>query len=240
MDTTPNTASSSAIPEEPPLRACIDVDIYIEPVRHNSTAAYKKFIEDFREALRPHKWQKFTGEVSVSWTLYQDEQTRAETDRMADLDNMAKGLNDAIKGPDGLLIDDSQIQSLNISWIDRHFDHEPYVHLRIEDPHIVAVREPIRIYEMPDKRFYPLHVQDHIRLENMLLNALDARISYGQRIVDEILEGSDDKKIRYELTRRYGIVSPGFIKPRVVDSGFELVSYEDWRPRVPIDPNFSY
>lgn len=237
METTPNAASGSAISEDPhpELRDCIDVDIYFEPVRHNSTAAYKKFIEDFRRALLPHKWQKFIGEVRVTWTLYQDEQTRAETDKMADLDNMAKGLNDAIKGPGGLLIDDSQIQSLNISWIDRHFDHEPYVHLRIEDPFIIAVREPFRIYEMSDKRFYPIHTQNDIRLEHFLLDTMDSSISHTSRMIGMHLQDSDDKKMRYELTRRHGLISPGFIKPRVADSGFELVPYDDWRPRVPTD-----
>lgn len=225
---------------DPPLRSCINIDIHIEPVRHK-TRAYKNFIKEFREALVPHKWQKFIGEVHVSWLLFQDEQTRAETDKMADLDNMVNGLNDAIKGPDGLLIDDSQIQSLKVTWLPREFDHEPHIRLRIEDPFILAVREPVRIYEMSDKRFYPLHAYDiGSRQEKLILNAFDSSISMTHNLADKLLDNPEDQKERFAFRQKFGAISQGFMKTRVADSGFEVVPYEDWRPRIAPDPRHTF
>src|ERR1041385_4994012 len=75
------------------------------------------FRDRIHAALEPIQFV-FFGEVEVTWILYQDEQQRLSTPDLADLDNYAKLMCDAIKGSRGILIDDSQIQSLRVSWID--------------------------------------------------------------------------------------------------------------------------
>ena len=50
--------------------------------------------------------------------MYLNEQRRYETPDSGDLDNYAKVICDALKGKNGILIDDIQIQRLNIGWID--------------------------------------------------------------------------------------------------------------------------
>src|SRR5205823_6448211 len=90
-----------------------------EPVPYDARSSERKraCIQNMHNALAELKYC-FWGEVAVSWTMYFDEQRRLESDGEADLDNYAKLLNDSIVGPNGVLIDDSQIQSLHIYWID--------------------------------------------------------------------------------------------------------------------------
>lgn len=86
------------------------------PVPHGGKDS-EQFALKVRGALADIKYF-FFGEVQLVITLYLDEQKRLETPELADLDNYAKLLCDSLKGPKGLLIDDAQIQSLSISWID--------------------------------------------------------------------------------------------------------------------------
>jgi len=71
----------------------------------------------------------FSGDVqlSVEWLI--SERTRYETDRAPDVDNILKPLIDSFVGPDGLLIDDNQVQHVSCSWIDWNNESEQ---LRVE------------------------------------------------------------------------------------------------------------
>lgn len=71
----------------------------------------------------------YFGEVKVEIMLYLNEQKRLETPELADLDNYAKLICDSLKGPFGLLIDDSQIQTLSIWWID--YPKSSYFEIRV-------------------------------------------------------------------------------------------------------------
>lgn len=59
-----------------------------------------------------------TGEVrlSVDWMIH--DRIRYETDTAPDVDNILKPTIDALTGPDGILIDDCQVQRVNCGWID--------------------------------------------------------------------------------------------------------------------------
>ena len=54
--------------------------------------------------------------VGIEWTLH--EQDRYESDAPPDVDNILKPLLDALCGPQGVLIDDSQVQAIDCRWLD--------------------------------------------------------------------------------------------------------------------------
>ena len=56
-------------------------------------------------------------DVGVTLVWYIEERRRYQTHIVADLDNVMKPILDAITGPDGILIDDNQIQSIRASWM---------------------------------------------------------------------------------------------------------------------------
>jgi Holliday junction resolvase RusA-like endonuclease len=57
--------------------------------------------------------------VGIEWLIH--EKDRYETDAAPDVDAILKPLLDAMCGPDGLLIDDSQVQSVTCKWVDHGF-----------------------------------------------------------------------------------------------------------------------
>ena len=82
----------------------------------NSTKEH--FINLIKNELSKFKWI-ITGRVSVELVYYINAIERQETDKIADLDNIAKPLLDSITGENGILIDDSQIGLLTSEWIPR-------------------------------------------------------------------------------------------------------------------------
>jgi hypothetical protein len=54
-----------------------------------------------------------------------------ETSDTADLDNYAKSILDGLKGPDGILLDDTQVQTLIISYIDNYEREGPFFDVSI-------------------------------------------------------------------------------------------------------------
>ena len=60
----------------------------------------------------------FSGDVEVLCEWYASEADRYESDASPDIDNILKPLIDGLCGPDGVLIDDCQVQHISIQWID--------------------------------------------------------------------------------------------------------------------------
>lgn len=59
----------------------------------------------------------FTHDVEVTLIWFVEESKRYQTHLVADLDNVVKPLLDAVTGPDGVLVDDNQVQSLRVMWM---------------------------------------------------------------------------------------------------------------------------
>jgi len=179
----------------------------------------------------------FWGEVKVYIQLYHNEQRRLETPELADLDNYAKIICDGIKGANGVLIDDSQIQTLSISWIDapnlERFDIEIKGH---PDEFIL---KPLSLFEMPDGLFYPVSSQQWSadgpqedisdEQKNSFLSALYCIIYNKRGIQHEVrLQGMDTLNA-YWRGRSLGPILYGFHKSRIIESRFDLKSISDWK-----------
>jgi hypothetical protein len=95
----------------------------------------------------------FSNEIHLEITLHVDVQTVLETDEAADLDNYAKAILDGLKGPSGIMIDDTQVQALTISWIDGY--GAPAFTITAKGSPDEFVLKPQEFYEMPDGLWYP-------------------------------------------------------------------------------------
>ena len=70
-----------------------------------------------RKAISTNTDFLLTHDVEVTLTLFVTEKDRYQTHTAADLDNVIKPLLDAATGPDGIMIDDNQVQSIRASWM---------------------------------------------------------------------------------------------------------------------------
>lgn len=207
----------------------IDIDLFTEPVRHGNKQ-FRDFARDFKAELLPHSWMTFVGEVHVFWTLYLSEYERQTSDRGADLDNFVKGLNDCIKGPDGLLVDDSQIQSLTVRWLPKETGQRPRsMRLQVSDPILRMMREPLRMYELADNLFYPLPDQKREEHKYMLLSGIDRSLSTVSGIARSIYGADASGEDVHAFRMMHGPIAEGFFKTRVAESGYELVSRDSWQ-----------
>ncbi|MBE9108672.1 RusA family crossover junction endodeoxyribonuclease [Nodosilinea sp. LEGE 07298] len=68
-------------------------------------------------------------QIYIEWWIH--EQDRYESDSSADVDNIIKPILDAISGPDGILIDDCQVQAVDCRWLD-FFSVEQKINIRIK------------------------------------------------------------------------------------------------------------
>jgi Holliday junction resolvase RusA-like endonuclease len=110
------------------------------------------FFNEVRELLKDVKYY-FWGEIKLNIRIYLNESRRYETPESGDLDNYAKLICDSLSGTDGIIIDDSQIQTLIVQWIDttkqEHFEVDIFSH---PDEFII---KDVEFYEMQNGLYYP-------------------------------------------------------------------------------------
>lgn len=181
----------------------------------------------------------FTDEVKVEITLHIDEQRVRETDQTADLDNFAKCILDCLKGRDGILIDDCQIQSLHISWLDIYDDDEWFeVEIR-GHPDEFFLRD-VALYEMPDKLWYPLSDHSWVNGEAVPLNEatrlagpliLEAMTDFSRKLRAKMRDSGLSRMQAYRESKYHSTGARGYHKSRV-EGEFDLVPLTQWKADV--------
>lgn len=101
------------------LDSAVRIESTIDPVSLQADSDRKKtFQAALAEAIRDETDRIFTGDVKAEITWYVSEERRYGTHIVADIDNIVKPLFDAVTGPDGIMIDDNQVQQFGASWVD--------------------------------------------------------------------------------------------------------------------------
>ncbi|WP_158617784.1 RusA family crossover junction endodeoxyribonuclease [Corallococcus sp. CA049B] len=103
--------------DEPPIFGRLQFNVK-SPVA--SVQSSKEKLKIFQSAIRAQTAQYkylLSGDVRLEITCFLDKEKRHESDASADLDNILKPMLDSLAGPEGILIDDSQIRSLGIKWL---------------------------------------------------------------------------------------------------------------------------
>ncbi|MDZ4058895.1 MAG: RusA family crossover junction endodeoxyribonuclease, partial [Bacteroidales bacterium] len=84
----------------------------------------RKEIRDQITSLIKNELSKFkwiiSGSVVVEFAWYLNAIERQETDKIGDIDNISKPIQDSLTGSNGILIDDAQIRGLYSFWMSRN------------------------------------------------------------------------------------------------------------------------
>jgi Holliday junction resolvase RusA-like endonuclease len=104
--------------QEPPFSGELTFVVEGPPVSQQSRRSEK---DTFAKSIRAQMCEcgyLISGDVRIyiEWTLH--EQDRYESDAAPDVDNILKPLLDALCGPEGMLIDDCQVQAVDCRWLD--------------------------------------------------------------------------------------------------------------------------
>jgi len=99
------------------------IEFHIEFDRILTIQSRKSLLEKMRNEiqveLKKIKWL-ISGKVQIDINWYLNSVQRQETDKIGDLDNITKPLLDSLSGYNGVIIDDSQFNSINSSWMTRN------------------------------------------------------------------------------------------------------------------------
>lgn len=108
----------------PPESGILVFDIWTKPVSAQSTAERKKVVFDAIRMITMPVRYILLGDISVELKWFINEEERYESDSNADVDNIVKPILDALSGPDGLVVNDCQVQPISSSWLSRVGDKE--------------------------------------------------------------------------------------------------------------------
>jgi hypothetical protein len=158
-----------------------------------------------------------------------------ETDEAADLDNYAKAILDGLKGPSGIMIDDTQVQALTISWIDGY--GPPAFTITAKGSPDEFVLKPQEFYEMPDGLWYPhgryLWSQggsepcdDFNRFVG--LSIMELMSSTKRRARAEMRKVGADRLRAYQQAMYLSNSARGFHRSRI-EGGFPMHNRRDWQ-----------
>lgn len=205
------------------------------PVPYRDGGARLRAFHESMAAELTNRWI-YSHEVQLDITLHLDVQTVLETSDTADLDNYAKAILDGLKGPRGIMFDDTQVQALAISWLDGYGDPSFEVSARSSPDDFVL--KPVEFYEMPDGLWYP-----HGRF--VWSNGCDERLSdkshfAGLSIIElmssvktraraEMRNAGADRLRAYQRGMYVSSMARGYPRGRIADSGFTLRPRREWQ-----------
>lgn len=150
---------------EPPFD---DLTIEVSGVDLPSIQSKKRARELFdvrmAEILAPYQYI-LTGNLSLDVQWLGDWRHRYDTDRSRDVDNVIKPLLDSLCGPTRLIVDDNQLHSIHIDWIDHH-----------KEKIILQFRYSGNDYWVPKNGIAFIHLYDHLH------TAVDLTLTRKQRM----------------------------------------------------------
>lgn len=142
---------------EPPFD---DLTIEVSGVDLPSVQSKKEARELFdalmAEVLAPYEYV-LTGDMALEVEWLGDEQHRYDTSRSRDVDNVIKPLLDSLCGPNRLIVDDNQIHSIHINWIDHH-EEKIILRFRYSGNDYWVRKEGIVFMHLYDHLYMPLDV----------------------------------------------------------------------------------
>lgn len=205
----------------------------LAPVPYGNGSAQRGEFRGAIQAALTNRWL-FSNEIHLEITLHVDVQATIETDEAADLDNYAKSILDGLKGPNGIMIDDTQVQALSISWIDGY--GPPAFTIAAKGSPDDFVLKPQEFYEMPDGLWYP-HGRylwseggseptdefDHYAG----LSIMELMSSTKRRARAELRKGGADRLRAYQEARYLSNSSRGFPRGRIEE--FPLHRRQEWQ-----------
>lgn len=204
------------------------------PVPYGNGAAQRG---EFRTAIQAelnNRWL-YSNEIHLEITLHVDVQTVLETDEAADLDNYAKSILDGLKGPNGIMIDDTQVQALTISWIDGY--GPPAFTIAAKGSPDEFVLKPQEFFEMPDGLWYPqgpnLWTAGAAEASDEFnhfagLSIIELMSSTKRRARAEMRKGGADRLRAYQQAMYLSTSARGFHRSRIED-GFTMHPQREWQ-----------
>lgn len=181
----------------PSLDGLTQFSVYVQPVSSQSSGARKKKVIEAIRAITSQVESILTSDVQIEIAWYINELERYETDQSADADNIIKPIVDALSGPDGLFVNDCQVQSVLSYWLDRDkFREHIDIQLRYLSDSMFFKKESLSFVKIKDGLCFPINTSLTSEQIRAFLNIFETQISTRQTLLEK---GVDVESAQYVM-----------------------------------------
>jgi Holliday junction resolvase RusA-like endonuclease len=115
------------------------MQVPIKPVSLRASRGEKDVVTEAIRSITRTLDRLLVGDIAVKIAWFINPEERYESDDSADIDNILKPIIDALSGPEGIMVNDCQVQCLTCLWVDRDnaperiqvdIEYEPDAYLR--------------------------------------------------------------------------------------------------------------
>lgn len=153
---------------------------------------YKAYI---REIIKSSTYY-FTSDVQVNIVWHVHEQNRYEESSAIDTDNIIKPLLDAISGIQGLLIDDTQVQSISCHWLDNYNKDDEYVEITIKSlPDDFILKKDLLFIEYSSHLCLPLKRDWEIEFQKTIVHHWETMLNMRDELIESGLSYYNSKAV---------------------------------------------
>jgi hypothetical protein len=142
---------------EPPIGGHIHYFLDIAPVSLQGSKRKKAHITNKIRSITRQANYFLTGDIKVEVQWLVNESVRYETTTSPDVDNVLKPILDALSGPEGIIINDCQVQSVSCFWMGGWLtdDQEHVISIRF-DPEAWIKKEGLIFVNVDGKLCWPI------------------------------------------------------------------------------------
>ncbi|HEU4883315.1 MAG TPA: RusA family crossover junction endodeoxyribonuclease [Longimicrobium sp.] len=152
----------------PPEHGLITFDVPVAPVSFQAPTSRKASLVKALRSVVSNCRYLLSGDVKIAIQWHISERVRYESDGSADVDNIVKPILDALSGPDGIIVDDCQVQQLTCYWTGS-YAHPEVEQISIElryHPDAFISKEGLIFLKVKNGLYFPIH--DYAAPESVL------------------------------------------------------------------------
>lgn len=145
--------------DAPPETGAVVIELPVAPVSFQAVAAKKtEVVAPLKAAVAPCSYL-LSGDVKIEIQWWISARDRYESDNSADVDNIVKPILDSLCGPDGILIDDCQVQELVCYWSGGYENpHQQQVRIEVRyDPEEWVYKDGLVFLQVGRGVYLPMH-----------------------------------------------------------------------------------
>ena len=158
----------------------LEIEAKVQVISSQASSSAKAKLRNAIRSLTRQCPSLLTCDVQIDIRWWAPLKDRYESDSSADVDNIIKPVIDAISGPEGILVNDCQLQSISSFWVTAQEHHSLDIVVKPFDQSVILKRHIVFVESMP-RLYFPfddlLPSGFNIRLLDMLVSTVEHRRS---------------------------------------------------------------
>jgi Holliday junction resolvase RusA-like endonuclease len=211
---------------QPPEFGELTFTFDFEPVSLQSNSSKREFVKAEIRKITSTINYLLSGDVKVEIQWLVHEQERYESANAPDMDNIIKPILDGLTGPEGILIDDCQVQTIGSHWID-WTKHEHQINITIQYiPDDYVMKKNLVFVSLDKNLFIPMHSDLPWNIREMIVTHLEKSMN----LRNAFLKDTGN----YYQAKYFMSVQRLFHKSRIVEN-FTCIELEDFKKEIEAD-----